>query len=130
VFTGIGFFCAGIIMKDGLGISGLTTAASIWAASAIGVLLGVGFYAASLLLALLCMASMSLLHRLEATLPGRSTLGVCLSFGDTGPPISRNWPGMPRPGATGCCKRACAQLRQGPSGLALQRGGAGPRPAR
>lgn len=86
VVTGVGFLGAGVIMKDGLSISGLTTAASIWAASAIGVLLGVGFYAAAILLALLCMASMSLLHRLEAKLPGRSTLEVCLTFGAVGPP--------------------------------------------
>ncbi|HJV60685.1 MAG TPA: MgtC/SapB family protein [Albitalea sp.] len=86
VVTGIGFLCAGVIMKDGLSISGLTTAASIWTASAIGVLLGVGFYAAALLLALLCMATMSLLHKLEAKLPGRSTLEVCLTFGAAGPP--------------------------------------------
>jgi putative Mg2+ transporter-C (MgtC) family protein len=86
VVTGIGFLGAGVIMKDGLSISGLTTAASIWAASAIGVLLGVGFYAAALLLALLCMVSMSLLHRLEARLPGRATLEVSLTFGPAGPP--------------------------------------------
>jgi putative Mg2+ transporter-C (MgtC) family protein len=86
VVTGVGFLCAGVIMKDGLSISGLTTAASIWAASAIGVLLGVGFYAAALLLALLCMLSMSLLHRLEAKLPGRSTLEVCPTFHPAGPP--------------------------------------------
>ena len=86
VVTGIGFLGAGVIMKDGLSISGLTTAASIWASSAIGVLLGVGFYAAALLLALLCMVSMSLLQGIEAWLPGRSTLEVCLTFGPAGPP--------------------------------------------
>ena len=86
VVTGIGFLGAGVIMRDGLSISGLTTAASIWAASAIGVLLGVGFYAAALLLALLCMASMSMLHRLETKLPGRLTLEVCLTFRHPGPP--------------------------------------------
>ena len=80
VITGVGFLCAGVIMKDGLNIRGLTTAASIWAVSAIGVLLGVGFYAAALLLALLCMLSMSLLHRLEAKLPGRATLDISLTF--------------------------------------------------
>ena len=84
--TGIGFLGAGVIMRDGLSISGLTTAASIWAASAVGVLLGVGFYAAALLMALLCMLSMSMLHRLEAKLPGRSTLEVCLTFSAAGPP--------------------------------------------
>ncbi|WP_114968709.1 MgtC/SapB family protein [Rhodoferax ferrireducens] len=86
VVTGIGFLCAGVIMKDGMNISGLTTAASIWTASAIGVLLGVGFYAAALLLALLCMLSMSVLHRVEAMLPGRATLDVTLSFRSTHPP--------------------------------------------
>ena len=80
VVTGVGFLCAGVIMKDGLSISGLTTAASIWAASAIGVLLGVGFYAAAILLAVLCMLSMTALHQLEAKLPGRSTLDVSLTF--------------------------------------------------
>ena len=86
VVTGIGFLGAGVIMKDGLSISGLTTAASIWAVAAIGVLLGVGFYAAALLLAVLCTLSMSILHRLEASLPGRSTLEVSLSFRPPGPP--------------------------------------------
>ncbi len=80
VVTGIGFLCAGVIMKDGLSIRGLTTAASIWAVSAIGVLLGVGFYAAALLLALLSTLSMSSLHRLEARLPGRATLEIELTF--------------------------------------------------
>ena len=53
IVTGIGFLGAGVIMKDGLNISGLTTAASIWAASAIGVLIGLGFYGAAILLAVL-----------------------------------------------------------------------------
>ena len=86
VVTGVGFLGAGVIMKDGLSISGLTTAASIWAASAVGVLLGVGFYAAALLMALLCMMSMSMLQQLEARLPGRSTLELCLTFSAAGPP--------------------------------------------
>ena len=86
VVTGVGFLCAGVIMKDGLSISGLTTAASIWAASAIGVLLGVGFYAGALLLALLCMLSMSMLHRLESMRPGRSTLEASLTFRPASPP--------------------------------------------
>ncbi len=80
IVTGIGFLCGGVIVKDGMSIRGLTTAASIWAAAAIGVLLGVGFYGAALILALLSTASMSLLRRLEERLPSRSTLGVMLTF--------------------------------------------------
>ncbi len=80
VVSGIGFLCAGVIMKDGLSISGLTTAASIWAAAAIGILLGVGFYFSALFLALLCAVSMSFMHRLELLLPSRTTMGVVLTF--------------------------------------------------
>ena len=94
VVTGVGFLCAGVIMKDGLSISGLTTAASMWAASAIGVLLGVGFYAAALLLALLSMVSMSLPRWLEVRLPGRSTLEVCVTFGAAGPPTFNELAGV------------------------------------
>lgn len=80
IVSGIGFLCAGVIMKDGFTISGLTTAASIWAVAAIGVLLGVGFYGAAVLLAGLCMLSMSLLRDVEAKLPGRATLDISLTF--------------------------------------------------
>src|ERR1700722_12954773 len=48
IVTGIGFLGAGVIMRDGMNISGLTTAASIWAVAAIGVLVGLGFYTASI----------------------------------------------------------------------------------
>lgn len=80
VVTGSGFLCAGVIMKDGLTIRGLTTAASIWAASAVGVLLGVGFYGSALLLAGLCMVSMTLVHHIERALPGRASFDVTLTF--------------------------------------------------
>lgn len=80
IVSGIGFLCAGVIMKDGFTISGLTTAASIWAVAAIGVLLGVGFYGAAVVLAVLSMLSMSLLRDVEAKLPGRATLDISLTF--------------------------------------------------
>jgi putative Mg2+ transporter-C (MgtC) family protein len=80
IVSGIGFLCGGVIIKDGFTISGLTTAASIWAVAAIGILIGVGFYGAAVLLALLCMLAMSLLRSVEAKLPGRAPLDVSLSF--------------------------------------------------
>ncbi|MGV1788319.1 MgtC/SapB family protein [Agrobacterium tumefaciens] len=40
--TGIGFLGAGLIMRDGLNIRGLSTSATIWATGAIGVLAGCG----------------------------------------------------------------------------------------
>jgi len=44
IMTGIGFLGAGVIIKEGLSVRGLTTAASIWMTSAIGILAGIGFY--------------------------------------------------------------------------------------
>ncbi|MFC5579210.1 MgtC/SapB family protein [Lysobacter niabensis] len=86
IVTGIGFLCAGVIMKDGLNIRGLTSAASIWAVAAVGILLGAGFYPAALLLALLCAACMSLLQRIEARLPGRASLKITVKFRAGHPP--------------------------------------------
>jgi putative Mg2+ transporter-C (MgtC) family protein len=80
IVTGIGFLGAGVILKEGFSISGLTTAASIWAASAIGVLVGVGFYAAAILLALLSAASMLWIAQLEAWLPSRQALAAVVRF--------------------------------------------------
>lgn len=80
VVTGIGFLGAGVIMKEGLNISGLTTAASLWASSAIGVMVGIGFYAAAILLALLSMTCMMWISKLEAWLPSRHAIGVKLCF--------------------------------------------------
>ena len=43
IMTGIGFLGAGAIIKEGLSVRGLTTAASIWITAAIGILVGIGF---------------------------------------------------------------------------------------
>lgn len=80
IVTGIGFLGAGMIMKDGFNISGLTTAASIWACSVIGVLVGIGFYAAAILLTIISAASMVLVSRLEEWLPSHPAIGVVLRF--------------------------------------------------
>ena len=44
ILTGIGFLCGGVIFKEGLSVHGLTTAASLWTTSALGMLFGVGMY--------------------------------------------------------------------------------------
>jgi putative Mg2+ transporter-C (MgtC) family protein len=80
VVTGIGFLGAGVIMKDGLNISGLTTSASLWASSAIGVLVGVGFYATAMLLTLLSAGLMMWAFRLEQWLPAKQAISITLRF--------------------------------------------------
>jgi len=44
VVTGIGFLGAGVIIKDGLRVRGLTTAACLWVTAAVGLAAGAGFY--------------------------------------------------------------------------------------
>ena len=80
IVTGVGFLGAGVIMKEGLNISGLTTAASIWASSAIGVLVGVGLFGAAILLTVLLVVLMMWMPKLEARLPSRRAMGVALGF--------------------------------------------------
>jgi putative Mg2+ transporter-C (MgtC) family protein len=44
IVTGIGFLGAGAIIRQGIDVRGLTTAASLWAAAAIGMAAGAGYY--------------------------------------------------------------------------------------
>ena len=80
IVTGIGFLGAGVIMKEGFSISGLTTAASIWTSSAIGILVGIGFYAAAILMALMSVACMMWVSKLELWLPSRQSVAIMLRF--------------------------------------------------
>jgi putative Mg2+ transporter-C (MgtC) family protein len=80
IVTGIGFLGAGVIMKEGLNISGLTTAASIWAASVIGVLVGIGFFLSAILLALMAAICMIGVSKLENLLPSRRAISIKLRF--------------------------------------------------
>ena len=69
IMTGIGFLGAGAIIKDGLSVRGLTTAASIWITAAIGILTGVGFYYAALVGTVLTLGTLSAFRWIEARLP-------------------------------------------------------------
>jgi putative Mg2+ transporter-C (MgtC) family protein len=80
IVTGIGFLGAGVIMRNGLNISGLTTAASIWACSAIGIMVGVGFYASAIMLTFLSALCMMWISKLESWLPSRPAIAVNLEF--------------------------------------------------
>lgn len=47
VVSGVGFLGAGTIIRDGFNVRGLTTAASLWAVSCVGIAAGAGFYSAA-----------------------------------------------------------------------------------
>jgi putative Mg2+ transporter-C (MgtC) family protein len=69
IMTGIGFLGAGVIMKEHFNIRGLTTAASIWITSAIGILIGIGFYFPAALATLLTLGALAIFPRLESMIP-------------------------------------------------------------
>lgn len=69
IMTGIGFLGAGVIMKDGLSVRGLTTAASIWITAAIGVVIGIGFYIPAAVATVVTLMTLSLFRWLERIAP-------------------------------------------------------------
>ena len=72
IMTGIGFLGAGVIIKEGLSVRGLTTAASIWITAAIGILAGIGFYFPLLASVVLTLGVLSLFRMLESRMPTQS----------------------------------------------------------
>jgi putative Mg2+ transporter-C (MgtC) family protein len=58
IVSGIGFLGAGAILKDGIVIRGLTTAASLWATSAVGMAAGAGEYAIGVVAATVILVSL------------------------------------------------------------------------
>jgi putative Mg2+ transporter-C (MgtC) family protein len=71
IMTGIGFIGAGAIIKEGLSVRGLTTAASIWITAAIGVLVGIGFYFPAILAAALTLGTLSVFRWIESKVPAQ-----------------------------------------------------------
>jgi putative Mg2+ transporter-C (MgtC) family protein len=65
VVTGIGFLGAGVIIKEGLSIRGLTTAACLWVAAAIGMASGVGFFAIAAVTTVIALFSLTCLRYFE-----------------------------------------------------------------
>ena len=72
IMTGIGFLGAGVIMKEGPTVRGLTTAASIWITAGIGILAGIGFYFPLIVSVLMTIAILSTLRWVENLLPSEA----------------------------------------------------------
>jgi putative Mg2+ transporter-C (MgtC) family protein len=64
VVSGIGFLGAGAIMKEGVNVRGLNTAATLWCSAAVGAAAGAGLVAESALLTLFVIAGNTLLRPL------------------------------------------------------------------
>ncbi len=69
--TGIGFIGAGAIIRYGTSVKGLTTAASLWIAAAVGLAVGCGFYLAGIFTTLVTVVVLLFLRNFEKELLGK-----------------------------------------------------------
>jgi putative Mg2+ transporter-C (MgtC) family protein len=76
VVQGIGFIAAGVILTTGREVRGLTTAAGLWVATAIGLLIGAGFFLIAIAAAVATLLAITILGEIEVRLLGtKSDLG-------------------------------------------------------
>ena len=73
IVSGIGFIGGGAILRHGLSVRGVTTAATLWLVAAIGMAMGVGWYEPGLIATGMALLTLLLLSNLERYLPSLPT---------------------------------------------------------
>ena len=76
VVTGIGFLGAGVILREGISVHGVNTAATLWCAAMVGTFAGAGLWAPSLVAAGFVVSSNLLLRPLVRLVHSRAALSV------------------------------------------------------
>ncbi len=74
VITGVGFLGAGTIVLAGRHVVGLTTAAGLWASACLGLAVGIGYFSAAIIAAVLVLVVLALLPKFEAKVLKESKL--------------------------------------------------------
>ena len=82
VVSGIGFLGAGAIMKDGLTVTGLTTAACLWVVAGVGLAVGAGFYSGALFTTALVFATLGTLSRIDEWVMHEKNLSLIIHTED------------------------------------------------
>jgi putative Mg2+ transporter-C (MgtC) family protein len=75
VVQGIGFIAAGVILTTGKQVIGLTTAAGLWVATALGLLIGAGFYIVAVVATTATLIALVVLRRIELRFLGSKSGG-------------------------------------------------------
>lgn len=65
IITGIGFLGAGVIIKEGISVRGLTTAAGLWVMAGLGMAFGMGYFSLGILTTILVLISLIFLKKLD-----------------------------------------------------------------
>ncbi|WP_431298846.1 MgtC/SapB family protein [Tabrizicola sp. BL-A-41-H6] len=76
ILTGIGFLGAGVIMRNGVSVHGLTTAASLWVTAALGIVYGVGMVSLGVIGSVIALLVLGLLKLLQTFIPVRMKVRV------------------------------------------------------
>jgi len=87
VVTGVGFLGGGAILRTGLNVQGLTTAAGLWLAAAIGLSAGGGMYVISVASTALGVVALAVLRRFEHKEDAPLRRRVTLALDATAPPL-------------------------------------------
>lgn len=91
VVSGIGFLGAGAIIKHGINVRGLTTAASLWVVAAIGVAVGAGMYSFSIATTALVIVALWPLSQVKRLIKGKADeprrLAITLDSGASVVPV-------------------------------------------
>ena len=82
VVSGVGFLGAGVIFRTGTSVKGLTTAAGIWATSAVGLAFGAGLCLIGWLTTIFIVAIQFLMHRLNIGADAYTSQDISLQFHD------------------------------------------------
>lgn len=80
VVSGIGFIGAGTILQTKGGVSGLTTAATLWLSAAIGLAVGIGYYEGAIIATVICLVTLISLRRISDFFNMRKTKSFIMVF--------------------------------------------------
>lgn len=88
VVTGIGFLGGGAILRTGVTVQGLTTAAGLWLVAAIGLSAGAGMYVVSAAATLFGVVALAVLRRFEHKDDRLLRRKISMVLSEGGPPLS------------------------------------------
>lgn len=80
VVSGIGFLGAGTILQKNNGVSGLTTAATLWLSGAIGLAVGIGYYEGAIIATVICLITLVSLKGISDLINKKTTKSYSMIF--------------------------------------------------
>jgi putative Mg2+ transporter-C (MgtC) family protein len=82
VITGIGFMGAGSIIRAGGHVQGLTTASTLWAVTALGLVVGAGYFLTAVVFTVVIVLTLALFRKVEGVIPKKRSYAYTLKIPD------------------------------------------------